>query len=223
MDNKLQMQIDQLTMRLDALNSSQTIPLKVDLAFENRGFVKTDFFVAGSGSFGVNGRYSIVIPGSTINSVVLATAHAGSTGTVTASLRQAYASNNYGASSTRFDISNPVGTTFRYTYDGTGTDPKINATTIPVGSEIYVFSANMNSANTTSASRPVFIVTGSGTNFFEINNTTPGVVENDKTLGSGGAITGGPLINSYEMLVFGTSGDLFSYVVFLFDNLYTTN
>jgi hypothetical protein len=219
----LQAQIDQLKKRLDAFNAAPTIPLMVDLAWQNRGFIKTDFFVAGTGAFGANGQYRLVIPGSSINSIVLVTGYPDNAGTVGASMIQAHASNNYGAASTRFDITNPAGTTFRYTYDGTGTDPNINATTLPVGSELTIFSSNFNAANTTAASRPVFTVTGSGANYFEIDNPTPGVVESDKTIGSGGAITGGPLVNTYEMFASGTSGDEFAFVVFLFDKLFITN
>jgi len=225
MDNNkdLQAQIDQLKRRLDAFNAGPTIPLQVDLAWQARGFIKTDFFVAGTGSFGANGQYRLVIPGSTINSIVLVTAFPDAVGQVNASMIQAHASNNYGASSTQFDITNPAGTTFRYTYDGTGTDPNINSTTMPVGSEITIFSSNFNAANCNAASRPFFTVTGSGSNYFEIDNTTPGVAENNVTIGSGGAITGGPLVNTYEMYAQGTATDQFSFVVFLFDSLYTTN
>ena len=81
-----------------------------------------------------------------------------------------------GDNTTRFDITNPAGTTIRYTYDGTGTDPRITALTIPIGSIIQKESANFTSANA-----GVFTVTGSGANYFEVDNVN-GVAENDKTL-----------------------------------------
>ena len=83
-----------------------------------------------------------------------------------------------GSSTTRFDITNPSGTTFRYTYDGTGTDPLITAAAFPAGTIIDIYSPNMTAANT-----GVFTVTGSGTNYIEVTNAS-GVAENDKTFGS---------------------------------------
>jgi len=84
-----------------------------------------------------------------------------------------------GSSTTQFDITNPSGTTFRYTYDGTGTDPLISATTCPIGTVVRLMGTNFTAANTGS-----FIVTGSGANYFEITNAS-GVVESNKTIGSG--------------------------------------
>ena len=84
-----------------------------------------------------------------------------------------------GSSTTRFDITNPSGTTFRYTYDGTGTDPSFSAVNYPVGTAIYFNAQNFNSNNNGS-----FLVTGSGTNYVEVTNAS-GVAENDKTIGTG--------------------------------------
>ncbi len=84
-----------------------------------------------------------------------------------------------GNSTTQFDITNPSGTTFRYTYDGTGTDPTISATTMPVGSFVLIAGQNFNAAN-----NGLFVVTASGSNYFEVTNAA-GVVESDKTLGTG--------------------------------------
>lgn len=86
---------------------------------------------------------------------------------------------NIGDSTTRFDITNPSGTTFRYTYDGTGTDPSINATTFPTGSRIQFAAQNFNASN-----NGTFTVTASGSNYVEVTNAS-GVAENDKTIGSG--------------------------------------
>lgn len=85
----------------------------------------------------------------------------------------------FGVSTTRFDITNPSGTTFRYTWDGVGADPGINSGTIPVGSLIRIEVANFSGGNLGS-----FTVTGSGANYFEVTNAS-GVAENDKTLGQG--------------------------------------
>ncbi len=217
-EKDLQGQIDVLKARLDAFNSAPTIPYIVDKAWVNRGFVKHDFFVAGTSALNVIGSSYIVIPGSDKNSIALITPFSDAVGTMAGNMQQGYANGNFGASSTQFDITNPAGDTFRYTYDGTGTDPNINATTLPVGARVYVFGDNFNSANNNATTRPFFIVTGSGANYFEVNNPTPGVAENNKTLGATGSITGGgPVDSPYELHVEGTANDEFSFVVFLFD------
>ena len=84
-----------------------------------------------------------------------------------------------GSSSSQFDITNPSGTTFRYTWDGTGTDPTITATSVPVGSYILLGAQNFSTAN-----NGLFVVTGSGSNYFEVTNAS-GVVESNKTIGTG--------------------------------------
>lgn len=88
----------------------------------------------------------------------------------------------FGDSTTQFDITNPAGTTFRYTYDGTGTDPVINATTFPIGNAVSITAQNFATAN-----KGTFVITGSGANYFEVTNAA-GVAENNKTIGTG-AIT----------------------------------
>jgi len=45
---------------------------------------------------------------------------------------------SFGDSTTRFDISRPTGSTMRYTWDGVGTNPGINATTVPAGTVMYI-------------------------------------------------------------------------------------
>ncbi len=225
-NNNQQNQINELKRRLDGFNTAQTIPLPVDLAWQARGFLKTDFFVAGTGSFSAAGTYFLTIPGSTINSIVLITGYPDSSMAPLAQMTPAFAENNYGASTSRFDITNPAGDTYRYTWDGGGTDPNINATTLPAGSRITIFSTGgsaMDSANQNSAANPYFIVTGSGANYFEVTNTTPGVVESNKTLGSGGSMTGGPVTKNYGIYALGIAGDEFAFVVFLFDRLFITN
>jgi hypothetical protein len=84
-------------------------------------------------------------------------------------------------STTRFDVTNPSGTTFRYTYDGTGTDPVINGTTYAVGAWVLVY------GNFTAGNNGLFTITGSGTNYFEVTNAS-GVVENDRSLSSSGIL-----------------------------------
>lgn len=84
-----------------------------------------------------------------------------------------------GSSSTQFDITNPSGTTFRYTWDGTGTTPSISSSTFPVGSYVLISAQNFNAAN-----NGIFLVTAVGTDYFEVTNAS-GVVESNKTIGSG--------------------------------------
>ncbi len=84
-----------------------------------------------------------------------------------------------GSSTTRFDITNTSGSTYRYTFDGTGTDPNFSAVNNPVGSLIYFNCQNFNSAN-----NGLFLVTGSGSNYVEVTNAS-GVAEVDKTVGTG--------------------------------------
>jgi hypothetical protein len=88
-----------------------------------------------------------------------------------------------GLPSTQFDVTNPAGTTFRYTYDFTGTDPNITATSIPIGATVVVFLTNMASGN-----EGTFTVTGSGANYFEVTNAS-GVIESNKTIGASGYIS----------------------------------
>lgn len=88
-------------------------------------------------------------------------------------------STDIGSSSTQFDITNPAGTTFRYTWDSTGTDPDLSLANNPIGSLINFQAQNFNSAN-----NGIFVITGAGSNYVEVTNAS-GVVENDKTIGTG--------------------------------------
>lgn len=81
-------------------------------------------------------------------------------------------------STTQFDITNPSGTTFRYTYDGTGTDPVLPGT-VTTGMNVQIQAQNFNAAN-----NGTYTVTGTGTNYFEVSNVA-GVAENNKTVGTG--------------------------------------
>lgn len=93
-----------------------------------------------------------------------------------------YGAASLGDSTTQFDITNPAGTTFRYTWDSTGTDPGISTTTVPTGATVIFFSTAANIANCNK-----FTVTGSGTNYFEVTNAS-GVAQNNVTLASDGIL-----------------------------------
>lgn len=82
-----------------------------------------------------------------------------------------------GSATTQYDITNPSGTTFRYTYDGTGTDPNINATTAPTNTLVQIAG---NTASISELNEGDFVVTGSGSNYFEVTNGS-GVVESNVT------------------------------------------
>lgn len=92
---------------------------------------------------------------------------------------------NLGSSTTRFDITNTAGDTYRYTYDATGNDPLITLTTVPIGTILYINGSNFNAAN-----KGTFTTTGAGANYFEINNPS-GVAENNVTIGTGNIQFGG--------------------------------
>lgn len=94
-------------------------------------------------------------------------------------------SSEIGSSTTQFDITNPTGTTFRYTWDSTGTDPLISLANNPVGSLINFQAQNFNSAN-----NGLFVVTGAGSNYVEVTNAS-GVVESNKTIGTGYIVKSG--------------------------------
>lgn len=84
-----------------------------------------------------------------------------------------------GDSTTQFDITNPSGTTFRYTWDGTGTTPGIFSNLIRATGSIVIAAQNFNVSN-----NGTFSITGVGTDYFEVTNVA-GVVESNKTLGTG--------------------------------------
>lgn len=90
-----------------------------------------------------------------------------------------------GGSSTRFDVTNITGNTYRYTFDGTGTDPNINSGTMPIGTVVDIQGQNFAAGN-----KGLFVTTGVGSNYFEIDNAS-GVAENDKTIGNGYLLLGG--------------------------------
>ena len=110
-----------------------------------------------------------------------------------------YTSADLGSSTTQFDITNPSGNTYRYTYDTTGTDPLISQN-IAVNDVVHTMGQNFIAANKGS-----FIVTAVSTNHFEVTNAS-GVVESNKTLGTGALrinnhLTGSPIafhVNYYK-------------------------
>jgi len=89
-----------------------------------------------------------------------------------------------GDSTTQFDITLVSGTTYRYTWDTTGTNPSISSGTMPIGSVVSIHSPNFNAAN-----NGVFVVTGVASGYFEVTNAS-GVAENNKTLSTGSLVTG---------------------------------
>lgn len=85
-----------------------------------------------------------------------------------------------GDSTTQFDVTNTAGTTYRYTYDGTGTDPGITA----AWDDYYV---NISNTDMSNFNEGIFLITAAGTNYFEVTNAV-GVAENNKTIGASGFI-----------------------------------
>jgi hypothetical protein len=101
-----------------------------------------------------------------------------------------------GSDETRYDITNPSGTTFRYTYNGTGTNPNITAVNYPIGARVKIQDTDFNNNN-----EGTFIITGSGNNYFEVTNAS-GVAENDIVIGfrDGISVSGGPFGSDYSPL-----------------------
>lgn len=86
------------------------------------------------------------------------------------------------AADTQYDISNPSGFTFRYTYDGTGTDPSITATDPPVGSAICI-------AGFATANNGCFVVIATSTDYFEVYNSS-GAAETNVVPGANNIASG---------------------------------
>ncbi len=84
-----------------------------------------------------------------------------------------------GDSTTQFDITNTAGTTYRYTWDGTGTDPGITTSNPATNAGV-----NLQAQNFSAGNKGSFVVTSSNTNYFEVTNAS-GVAENNKTIGTG--------------------------------------
>lgn len=102
--------------------------------------------------------------------------------------------NSVGSSTTRFDITLTSGTTYRYTFDGTGTDPLITAISFVVGTQVTITGTNFSTGN-----NGIFTITASGSNYFEVDNPA-GVAENDKTLGTGTMVVLGGDIGKYDLV-----------------------
>ena len=89
---------------------------------------------------------------------------------------------NYGAATSRFTITNTSGSTWRYTWDGFGIDPLINATNYPIGGVVSLRTINFAANNIGQ-----YFITGSGLNYFEVSKAA-GTVESLKQLSTNGSI-----------------------------------
>ncbi len=129
-----------------------------------RGIVEeaTDAEVTAGTSTGATGAKLVVTPAK------LATRLA----SITSPVVRVYGS-TVGSSTSQFDITNPVGTTFRYTWDGTGTDPGISASTFPTG-----YKVNIRNTDFADVNNGTFTVTGSGTDYFEVTNASGSTATN---------------------------------------------
>jgi hypothetical protein len=99
-----------------------------------------------------------------------------------------YTSADIGDSTTQFDITK-TGSTVKYLYDGTGTNPLIT-THVNAGDVIHIMASNFATAN-----KGAFSVTAVGANYFEITNAS-GSDESNKTIGTGAIRINGHLKNS---------------------------
>jgi len=89
---------------------------------------------------------------------------------------------NFGSTDSQFDITNPSGTTFRYTWDGTGTDPNFVDNQMVVGDKVVINSSTFNAAN-----NGTFTVAAVDNSYFEIINAS-GVAEANKVLSAANSI-----------------------------------
>jgi len=83
-----------------------------------------------------------------------------------------------GDSTTQFDITNTSGTTYRYTFDGTGTAP-LFLYKISVGTILTINAQGFSAVN-----NGTFTVTAIGSDYFEVTNAT-GTAESNKLIGTG--------------------------------------
>ncbi len=95
-------------------------------------------------------------------------------------IKKVYSFSSVGDSTTSIDVTVPVAGTTRYTWNGTGTNPNINASTFPVGAQVSIYTPNF--ANL--GDNFVGVVTASGANYFEVANGS-GVAEATNTLSDG--------------------------------------
>ena len=94
-----------------------------------------------------------------------------------------------GDDTTQFDITNPAGDTYTYTWDGTGTNPLI-ADFVQTGHSIVINAEDFSAGN-----NDTFTITGVGTNSFSVTNAS-GVAEDNKTIG-----TGSIKVSSYRVAI----------------------
>ncbi len=135
-----------------------------------------------------DGKTPFLVPaelnGMVLSAAIAAVCEKGVTGTTNVMLRRVRVGAALGDATTQFDITNPAGTTFRYTYDTTGTDPAIadSDASLHVGDHMDIQAQNFAAGN-----KGHFVLTGVGANYFEVDNAG-GAVESDKTVGTGSII-----------------------------------
>ena len=93
---------------------------------------------------------------------------------------------------TEFDVTNPSGDTWRYTWNGNGTAPNFLSAAIVAGDIVTISSGSTFSA----ANIGTFKVTAVTNNYFEVTNYTPGVAETGKMIASASSLRFFPLDNS---------------------------
>ncbi len=183
-----------VSLNIDKLNSgtitSKTITLAADTTDCFIASGKTDFgqdtttgFILGR-DYSDSNKAKLELTGGTITGSTIQTATTGVRTVITGNDVYCYDDTTGGITigdlTTQFDITNTSGTTFRYTYDGTGTNPNI-LTYVFVGKVVDISDLTVNFS---AGNRGVFTVTGVDTNYFEVTNSL-GVVESNKTIGTG--------------------------------------
>lgn len=90
---------------------------------------------------------------------------------------------------TQFDVTNPSGNTWRYTYNGTGTAANFLSAGILIGDIVNISAGSTFSAANTGA----YKLTGLTNTYFQVTNYTPGVAETGKLLDSAASLRFFPL------------------------------
>jgi hypothetical protein len=144
---------------------------------------KIDVFAKSSGTYpDASNPIAILIPDVSGNVVrTRAAAYLSGTGSFTLSDGVNYWAGlvSIGDSTTQFDITNTAGSTYRYTYDTTGTNPYINILYPRVGDIAVIAAQNFAAGN-----NGTYAITAVALNYFEVTNAG-GAVESNKTIGTG--------------------------------------
>lgn len=98
---------------------------------------------------------------------------------------------SFGGADTQYNVTDQGGGTFRYTWNGNGTNPNISAANFPAGKVVMIVDTSLVSGN-----EGAFVITASSTNYFEVTNTNG--VEQTSITQAGGHVSVGAAANIYS-------------------------